>query len=659
MGGTRVHRKTRIWTIGFLFFFILLFFQNQTFAASIVNPKQMYTYERMVQDIQKLAKAYPDLIRYQSIGKSEYGRDIYAVKLGKGEATVFINGAHHAREWITTNLNMYMIEQYAKAYQANASMNGYSVKLILDKTTIWFVPMVNPDGVTLQQFGLKAFPKEDHAALIRMNDGSKDFKRWKANGKGVDLNRQYNADWANICCNPGKPYYKNYKGEKPHSAAETKAIIKFVQEIDPEMAVSYHSSGRILYWNFHQKGSWYNRDHQYAKQIGKMTGYRLVYPGPNPSGGGFTDWFIITYKRPAFTPEVSRYYGETSPPLSEFDAVWKENKAVGLYIAQEGYKLYQSRMGSSLVNKANKEVVTALKRSKALRPYYTTNIQTTNDIQIKSSFKTLFDQAGTEIQRAQKTLQALPARDRERLQPKLDEAIAIRLNAARFIDGVMTGEKLLQHQSHVETFIQSGQLTAQTVNAYNDLSAQIRKAERVISRVYSSKVRQLMTEKYIIPAKITKETVIYEISRYLVLEEMEALLAEGNVNAAKEKFAVLERLEARSIAVKEEGNRLHPGKYPDLPQFEQLLKEKKQAVEEQLFRAPEQEARTEQQASEHEMETEPSSASGQVTEQSHEATQALKSELPVVTNEAEDAKPEEAGTKPSSESEQEPEAKQN
>jgi g-D-glutamyl-meso-diaminopimelate peptidase len=650
MGGTRVHRKTRLWTIVFFLFFNLFIFQNQTFAASIVNPKQMYTYERMVQDIQKLAKAYPDLISYQSIGKSEYGRDLYAVKLGKGEATVFINGAHHAREWITTNLNMYMIEQYAKAYQANASINGFSAKPILDKTTIWFVPMVNPDGVTLQQFGLKAFPKEDHAALIRMNDGSKDFKRWKANGKGVDLNRQYNANWPNICCNPGKPYYKNYKGEKPHSAAETKAIIRFVQEIDPEMAVSYHSSGRILYWNFHQKGSWYDRDHQYAKQIGKMTGYRLVYPGPNPSGGGFTDWFIITYKRPAFTPEVSRFYGETSPPLSEFDAVWRENKAVGLYVAQEGYKLYQTRKGSSSSNKANAEVETALKRSKALRPYYTTNIQTTNDIQITHSFKSLFDQAGADIQKAQKTLQALPARDRDRLQPKLDEAIAIRLEAARFIDGVMTGEKLLQQQLQLETLIKNGQLTTETVNVYNELSAQIRNTERVISRVYSSKVRQLMAEKYIVPAKISKETVSYEISRYLVLEDIENLLSQGNVDAAKEKFAVLERLETRSIAVKEEGNKLHPGKYPDLPQIEQILKEKKQAVEEQLFQAPEQEAGTEQppvsketgetgQSPASAQANEQSSASAQETKQPSTPEQGLETEQPAAANESEETSP--------------------
>lgn len=309
--------------------------------TNIVNPMQVYSYNKMVRDIQELYKAYPDLISYKVIGKSEYGRNIYAVSIGNGKPTAFINGSHHAREWLTTNLNMYMIEQYAKAYYKNQKIDGYDVRKILNGTTLWFVPMVNPDGVTLQQQGLKAFPKSLHSQLIKMNGGSKNFKRWKANAKGVDLNRQYDAGWKTIRYNTGKPYYKNFKGYKAASAAETKAILKFVREINPEMSVSYHSTGKIIFWNYLQTGSRYARDHAYARQLAKMTGYSLVYPVGIPSGGGFTDWFISSQKKPAFTIEISRYYYETNPPLSEFPGAWRENKAVGLFIAQESAKLYK------------------------------------------------------------------------------------------------------------------------------------------------------------------------------------------------------------------------------------------------------------------------------------------------------------------------------
>lgn len=325
---------------------MLVFTVALTAEASIVNPHRTYTYSDMEADIQALAAKYPDLISYKVIGKSEYGRNIYAVSLGKGKPNVFINGSHHAREWLTTNLNMYMLDQYAQAYALNQNMGSrYNVRQLLNRTKIWFVPMVNPDGVTLQQSGLNAFPQSAHAGLIKMNEGSTNFKRWKANAKGVDLNRQYDADWKNIKNNPGKPLWAHYKGTAPHTASEVKAIVNFTKEIDPDMAVAYHSAGKILYWDFRQTGVIYSRDLNYAKKIGQMTGYSLVYQGSNASGGGMTDWFSEKFKRPGFTPEIGKFPGQTNLPISEFNSTWAENKYVGLYAADESYKLYVARKG--------------------------------------------------------------------------------------------------------------------------------------------------------------------------------------------------------------------------------------------------------------------------------------------------------------------------
>jgi murein tripeptide amidase MpaA len=335
---------------------IYIFNPIEGHAADVVNPKQTYSYDFMVRDIRALAQRYPDIIQYKTIGNSEYGRPIYAVSLGTGNANVFFNGSHHAREWITTNLNMYMLEQYAKMYEGNQVFGGYNVRNVLDAATIWFVPMVNPDGVTLQQFGLSKFPKSAHSSLIKMNEGSTNFKRWKANAKGVDLNRQYAADWKNIKNNTPTPSWSNHKGYKPEQSAETKAIVKFTKEINPEMAVAYHTSGELLYWNFHQSGQIYTRDHTYAKKMGQLTGYRLFYPGPNPSGGGYTDWFVLTYKRPAFTPEVGTYAGNTNVPTTQFDRIWNQNKLVGLYTASESYKLYLAKGGQPKAEKINLKI---------------------------------------------------------------------------------------------------------------------------------------------------------------------------------------------------------------------------------------------------------------------------------------------------------------
>jgi Zinc carboxypeptidase/Copper amine oxidase N-terminal domain len=333
------------WRMGLLIMLLLAFLidTDETKASSkhdIVEPVQTYTYEEMVADIKQLQATYPEVVRYKVIGQSEYGRNIYAVGLGNGEESVYIDGSHHAREWLTTNLNMYMINKYAQFYQLHYNLDQYNVRDTLNKTTIWFVPMVNPDGVTLQQKGLSAFPQSSHAYLTQINDGSTNFKRWKANAKGVDLNRQYDADWENIKYNTGRPAYKNYKGTAPEQARETKTVVNFVRSIDPEIAITYHTAGKIIYWNFHQD-EYFSRDQSYALQLNSMTGYSLVQPTPNPSGGGLSDWFVIAFDRPGFTVEIGNYPGETNVPISEFNQTWKENRLLGLYIAQQGYKLSQ------------------------------------------------------------------------------------------------------------------------------------------------------------------------------------------------------------------------------------------------------------------------------------------------------------------------------
>jgi len=319
-------------------FLLLLFLVPSAASADIVNTSNIYTYEDMTNDIKELNAMYPDLVTYESIGKSHFGRDIWAVKLGKGEPSVFINGSHHAREWISTMIVMKMIESYSDAYINNRTIGSFQAKNLLDDEAIAFVPMVNPDGVTLQQEGLKAFPSSHHKALLSMNNGSFDFKRWKANAMGIDLNRQYPANW-DAKSTPTFPSWSNYKGNYPFQAKEVMAIRDYTYKIRPKIAVAYHSSGRILYWHFHNKSANYNRDYGMAKSFSSMTGYSLVKPETNPAGKGFTDWFIQEFGYPGFTPELSYYVGNTHVPLSVFPNEWERNKSIGLWLVSEAKKI--------------------------------------------------------------------------------------------------------------------------------------------------------------------------------------------------------------------------------------------------------------------------------------------------------------------------------
>lgn len=330
----------------------------QTAAAasnqSIVNPMQVYSYTRMSADLQALAARYPELIKLGSAGTSEYGRKLWMADIGHGPAVILLNGAHHAREWITTTTLMKMMEEMAVQYEKNSTVSGgLRARDLLDRVTFRIVPMVNPDGVTLQQYGLSAFPEAYHAGLIYMNNGSRDFKRWKANARGVDLNRQYPADWEGIVNAGTKPSFMNFKGTKPLQAKEALAMYNLALATKPEISIAYHTSGEILYWNFHTDPDNYSRDYGFASAYAKLTGYSLVAPKANPSGGGFTDWFIQQFGRPALTPELGRAVGATNVPLSEWNRIWQQHKNTTWMIAENGYNLWLKRQD---VAKATNEV---------------------------------------------------------------------------------------------------------------------------------------------------------------------------------------------------------------------------------------------------------------------------------------------------------------
>ncbi|WP_197028347.1 M14 family zinc carboxypeptidase [Bacillus sp. EB01] len=567
-------RKVKLFIIAAIFMFSgFMFPENGRAAGIIVNPNQVYSFGDMITDMYKLKSAYPGLIQVKVIGKSEYGRNLYAIGLGKGSANVFVNGSHHAREWMTTTLNMYMINHYAEAYTKNTSIGGYNARTILNQTTLWFVPMINPDGVKLQQEGLKAFPQSMHASLKKMNEGSTNFKRWKANAKGVDLNRQYNAGWKALK-GPTAPRYKDFKGYAPQSAAETKAVIKFVNGINPEMAVSYHSSGKILYWKYSQTGSQYTRDHTYAKKIGSLTGYRLVYPQGIPSGGGFTDWFTSYKKRPGFTPEISKPVYETNPPLSEFAGAWRENQAVGLYVAQESAKLYNDRLFAQLKPKFVQLTID----SRKLRPYYYSEVKTVADLKITKAHTDFYNSLSSQNKSLTSQAAKLPSSYRTKLATYQKEINAHITNSGNFIAGVKAGDALLAQQKVLNDKLTAGALDTGIAAMHKKLIDSTGATSRAVTKMAWASVRSLANTKYIVPATITKDNTLYEIKRYGLTSEIEQLLQPENLPVVKEKLAQLDQLEIEAAAYKKAMNAEYPGKFYSFPATESLLKSKKDAI---------------------------------------------------------------------------------
>jgi len=303
--------------------------------SNLVQPKKNISHREMSYWTQVIAGMYPEFTKLEMIGKSVEGRAIYALKVGTGKKEILFDASLHAREHMTTNVLLEMMDNYVLHYNNKTSFAGYNVKQVLDQTSIWFVPMMNPDGVTLVQGGKNAV--KNGATAQKINGGT-NFARWKANVRGVDLNKNFDAGWSVINNNIKKPSYMGYRGPKKFSEPEAVALKHFVEKHNFMSYISYHSSGQVLYWFNFQAGGQLSRDIQYVNQLKSITGYSIVPPYYRRGTGSSADWFIATTKKPGITVEIAPYAGEKPVPLVYWDRIWKQNHKVGLHAANEAWK---------------------------------------------------------------------------------------------------------------------------------------------------------------------------------------------------------------------------------------------------------------------------------------------------------------------------------
>lgn len=162
--------------------------------GSTVQTNISYTYDILKMNISSFSVIYP-FLKIQYIGTSIMGKQIPCIRIGTGEKEVFYSSSIHANEWITSPLVMKFIEDLALAYVNDDYIYGYLARNILASTSIYIVPMCNPDGVDLVTNNIsKNSSYYKNAEKIASRYPSIPFPSgWKANIEGVDLNLQFPA----------------------------------------------------------------------------------------------------------------------------------------------------------------------------------------------------------------------------------------------------------------------------------------------------------------------------------------------------------------------------------------------------------------------------------------------------------------------------------
>ena len=267
------------------------------------------------------------------IGRSALNKPIPYIRIGNGPNEVFYNGAFHANEWITSPILMRFIEQYCETIVNNRNIYGYNARNLFYDTSLYVVPMVNPDGVDLVTGGLNnvenAYQKVQQ---IANNFPNIPFPNgWKANINGVDLNLQFPAGWENareikFAQGFNKPAPRDFVGYGPLTEPESLAVYNFTLAHNFKIVIAYHTQGEEIYWKFQNFNPLMSE--YIGRQFEQSSGYLLADTPYNSSFAGYKDWFIQDYNKPGYTIEAG--LGINPLPISQFGSIYQKN--IGILI---------------------------------------------------------------------------------------------------------------------------------------------------------------------------------------------------------------------------------------------------------------------------------------------------------------------------------------
>lgn len=264
-----------------------------------------------------LSTQYPDIMKVVSIGKSWEGRDIWAVKISRDvdkedpdKPEILFDSNHHAREWLTIELAMFIIHKFVDEYSTNSTISE-----LVNSTQIWVIPTMNPDGRVYDgnpSDGTDPTSNNMWRKNKRDNNGNGQFDE---NYDGVDINRNYPFAWGSG--SSSNPSAEDYRGPFPASEPEVQAYINFVKKHHFIVGVSYHTYGQyILYpWGYTSANTpdeqYFNATAYKLKSLFKNTAgsTRSWIIGQPPDvlyavGGSTLDYMYGVHRTLMFSPEL-------------------------------------------------------------------------------------------------------------------------------------------------------------------------------------------------------------------------------------------------------------------------------------------------------------------------------------------------------------------
>jgi len=264
-----------------------------------------------------------------TLGFSKLGRKIEGLFFNfKKKETFIIHAGIHAREFLTINFLINVAQKVALLKEEEKQQ----------LPNILFVFMANPDGTMLAKYGLKSVKiRKNKRFLYKLNNKSANFKLFKANANGVDLNNNFDANFGLDPRYKLQPSSNGYPGKFAFSESETQALKFAIDKFKPSFTISLHTKGEEIYYDFKLKNAQKNAHKNLANIFAKKLDYKLI-DGYGISCGGFKDYCVLKQKIPSITIEmVSDYYNYPLPKIAVCDIIKKADKFIDALVESYNY----------------------------------------------------------------------------------------------------------------------------------------------------------------------------------------------------------------------------------------------------------------------------------------------------------------------------------
>ena len=267
--------------------------QNLTDTRDLAGYRD---YEELLNDLQNIATTYPDICHLYDIGDSwgkiysdngnsyydDFHHEIWALKVSdnveieEDEPSVYYLGEHHAREPISLEVTMAILNHIVENYGSDPTITEN-----VNNTQIWFVPLVNPNGHRIVTSEYDIWWRKN----IRDNNenGQFDDDPNEDGPDGVDPNRNYGWEWGNVGASDNWNS-QTYHGPEAWSEPEVQAIKNLIESHHFVAGITYHSYSELVLFPFGYNENVIAPDHDALQELAVNMANAL----PAQNGGYYT-----------------------------------------------------------------------------------------------------------------------------------------------------------------------------------------------------------------------------------------------------------------------------------------------------------------------------------------------------------------------------------